>query len=231
MDAATGCPTGDRLFTAYEELFTTYFDMVKMLVQKAGIQPVEVEDVAMEIIAKFIEKNGLENYDPHRTFSRADLHGANRGWSGYSKPKTAKFKGMLQGFTRVYVMSHRDKQKAKAYREPLRLEKIMPDGNEWGANIVDSSDIYDDCEVRVSVQNAVARARFELMVREEEQGQGDRLTSVFDVMIQENYMGGRLTQKAVAERLDMSAAAVGVIFREIKTVLRDAMDYDGVVLA
>lgn len=138
MDSSTGQP-GD-----YSELFEAYFPMMRGIVAKSGIAPYDVEDVAMDILARFIEKDGLNYFDPNRPQGKS------------------KFKSMLGGFTATYVMQYRDKQMTRHRREPWRLDlPIVVAGKDttWGAYNLVVDGWIDSSEVSISIIASIRTAR------------------------------------------------------------------------
>lgn len=212
MDSATGCPTASQHFTAYEEMFQTYFGLVRSIVLKGGIAPEDVEDVSMEIITKFFEKGALEKYDPQRLH---EIPG--------KAPRTAKFNGMLTGFTRTYVMGYRSKQAVRHRREPFRLQHPTSDGGEYGDQI-EAPPVLDDLDVAVSIRQAVQAARRELALRQNQNPKSRDYLACFDLLIEEGYMAGRLKREDAAERLGVTVRVVGQMIREIKRVLSTELE-------
>lgn len=101
----------------YAELYEHYFPMIRSIVSKAGISNAEVEDVSMDLLTKFMEKDALSWYDPnllHDVGNRPRLEG--------ERLRPAKFQGLLRRFCTLYVRQHLDKQALRSRREPHRLE-------------------------------------------------------------------------------------------------------------
>jgi hypothetical protein len=227
MDARTGCPTGDHLFTAYEELFTAYFDMVKAIVYRSGIAPEDVEDVSMEIITTFMKKGALEKYDPNMK------HVIKNPVTPGGNVRTAKFKGMLSGFTRVYVMAHRDKQMMRHRKEPFRLEHRFDedisdsDQSDNGFDYVQAastSNPIEQHELSLSIRGAVLAARKEIVLRQAARDAAKtrskkNLVACFDLLVSEGWMSGRITRLEASIRLGVSETSVGTMIKEIKQVL------------
>lgn len=99
IDSPSGAPAN------YEELYIHYFDAMKAMVAKAGITPSNVEDVAMAILTKFMEKDALAEYDPHKLFDTGD-----RPKFKGPRHRTARFTSYLRRFVYLYVKQHLDAQ-------------------------------------------------------------------------------------------------------------------------
>lgn len=108
---ATGAPKD------YSELYVHYFPMIRSIVAKAGIAPADVEDVSMDLLTKFMERDALSWYDPeklHDVGKRPRLEG--------ERHRPAKFQGLLRRFCCLYVRQHLDRQALRSRREPHHLE-------------------------------------------------------------------------------------------------------------
>lgn len=104
----------------YAELFERYYDYVVALVKRSGIDDVRKEDVAMEILLRFIERGSLEAFDPTLVFH----------FDGKDRP--AKFRSYLTRFVLAYVRGHWDRQARLGARELLIWDMPMSEGAGWG---------------------------------------------------------------------------------------------------
>lgn len=210
MDASTGLPDD------YSELFEQYYSMMCGVVAKSGIAPFDVEDVAMDILARFIDKGGLAYFDP-------------------SHPK-AKFKGMLRGFTATYVLQYRDKQMIRHRREPWRNEMplaILGKGiyeveaeSTWGEMNHRNDWWVDSCEVSVSIVQALKKARSIL----ESKTSGKRDYAKFlDLCLLHGFLDGELDRTAIREALGIGGSTLNVMLRELRSTLRPLLADAGVV--
>lgn len=121
IDPTTGCPSD------YAALFENYMPMIRSIVSKAGITAKDVDDVSMELLVKFMEKDALSWYDPTKLF---DV-GPNPRIAG-PRMRPAKFQGLLRGFCRAWVRQHVDKQKLRGHREAKSLDATTASGTPWG---------------------------------------------------------------------------------------------------
>lgn len=215
VDAATGCPDD------YTELFIAYFPMMRGIVLKSGIAPEDVEDIAMEILIKFMEKEGLASYDPEKLHevSNPDLPGP--------KYRKAKFRGMLRGFTAIYVMQFRDKQAMRHKKEPYRLE--MPVQGEtltWG-DMLQAPELIEVSDVALSIRDALTGAR-RALVDMPKRGKRD-LVACFDAAVAGGLLDGVVDRKRLGATLGVSESTVGAMLREIRGILRPLLRECGVV--
>lgn len=219
MDSVTGCPED------YEELFREYFPMMVGVVAKAGIEPFDVQDVAMDILARFIEKDGLSYYDPERLHDvgeSPEVPGA--------RFRKAKFKGMLRGFTAKYVLQYRDKQEVRHRRIPKRLEKPVNERGESWYEVTYGRVTVDPCgdsEVSISILQALKRA-------------ADALTSTkatrkrdynqfVALCIEYGYLDGSLDRRRVAAEMGISFSTMTSMLTDLREVLRPLLNEVGVV--
>lgn len=88
---------------SYEDLYRDYIGTIRKTVAKAGIDPDNVDDVATEIVVKFITTDGLAKYSPE-----------------YGNRKV-RFSTYLIGGVLTYVRHHRTVQQRNARREGTPL--------------------------------------------------------------------------------------------------------------
>lgn len=214
MDAATGCPKD------YAELYEAYFPMMRGVVARSGISPEDVEDVAMDILARFIEKDGISYYDPHRLHDvgeSPDLPGA--------RFRKAKFKGMLRGFTATYVMQYRDKQMVRHRREPWRLETPVRNvGTQREVSWVEMTfsetpnpqDSILDTEVSITLVRALKQARRQL---EEHSTTFRDYPRFIDLCCNSGFMDGEVDRRAVASELGIGVSTVSSMLKVLRSTL------------
>lgn len=205
MDSTTGQPDD------YAELFEQYWPMMYGIVAKAGIHKFDVEDVAMDILARFIDKDGLNYYDPDRPQGKT------------------KFKGMLRGFTSTYVMQYRDKQMIRHRREPWKLDTpIEIKGREttWGeVNMVEEGWI-DASEVSIDIITCLKETRRIL----DSKSYGKRDYGLFvDLCIKNGFLEGDLNREVIRDTLGIGSSTLNVMIRELRNVLRPLLEEAGAV--
>lgn len=91
----------------YADLHSRYYRYVVRLVQRAGIHRDGAEDVASEILLRFMERDFLAVFDPTKEFT----------YQGEMRP--ARFKNFLTQFVLLYVRGFYDKQQRVVTRELL----------------------------------------------------------------------------------------------------------------
>jgi hypothetical protein len=107
--------------------------MMKSIVAKMGIVREDVEDVAHEILLKFMEKDALTWFDADRVFDAGENPRTEGGrW------RAARFSNLLRSFTQRYCLQYLDKQRNLAKREPefAKLDAVVggeeDSGMTWG---------------------------------------------------------------------------------------------------
>lgn len=212
MDQETGCPED------YAELFEHYFPTMLSVVSAAGIEHRDVPDVAMDILARFIEMDGLNYYDPEKLHDVGEsprLPGA--------RLRKAKFLSMLRGFTSTYVMQYRDKQIVRHRREPWRTETLVTsrDGETrtWlETHVLDGSyDNLADVEVSVQIIRALKIARAVLIRRNTSTRDYGKLV---DVCLRQGLLDGKIPQKTVSAELGVSTTTAKLMMGELRGALR-----------
>lgn len=199
--------------------------MMVGVVHSSGIAKEDVEDVAMDILARFIEKDGIAYYDPnhlHDVGENPDLPGA--------RFRKAKFKGMLRGFTATYVMQYRDKQMIRHRREPWRLDLPVKAGEHmepWGeVNILPDQSTMADTEVAVSIIHALQQARKSLDEKTTEKRDYGRF---LDLALQHGILEGKIHRKTLQMELGVSASTLNAMIKEVRATLRPMLTEVGVV--
>ncbi len=113
----------------YAELFRIYRDYMIALIRRAGIDPQQAEDVASDILLRFMERDSLNDFDPTMSFE----------FDGKTRP--ARFKSYLSKCVITYARGHRDRLQRLANREPLIIDRPRADD--------DDSSVLDDDQATV----------------------------------------------------------------------------------
>lgn len=212
MDPANGKPDD------YSELFEVYFPMMRSVVFKSGIASEDVEDVAMDILARFIERDGIDYYDPemlHDVGENPELPGA--------RLRKAKFKGMLRGFTATYVMQYRDKQMMRHRKIPWRLDlpvwapnaKHEQPWSEVNLRAVDGGVL--DVEVSQTVIQALRQARETLSERSTLVRDYETFTAL---CTEHGLLDGKIDRKAISIEMGVSLSTVSAMLMDLRSTLR-----------
>lgn len=95
----------------YEEMWVEYFSYACGLVQRLGIKPASAEDIASEILLRFMERDFLNEFDPkvRRTHRGVEYR--------------TSFRKFLEVFVEHYVRGKRDREKRIATHELLICDK------------------------------------------------------------------------------------------------------------
>ncbi len=104
----------------YAEFFRLYRSYVVYLVKRQGIEPKFAEDIASEIMVRFMERDMLAMFDSTLSFK----------YKGEWRP--AKFRSFLSKIVILYCKGHRAKL-ARRHRHEFQLVDVPPhpDGNLW----------------------------------------------------------------------------------------------------
>lgn len=123
----------------YGQLYVHYFGMMRSIVRKSGINHEDVEDVASEILLKFMEKDALTWFDPDRVIDAGESP-RTKG----PRYREARFSNLLRSFTQLYCRQYLDKQHNFARREPefAKLDAVV--GGEEGSQPTTWGEVHQD---------------------------------------------------------------------------------------
>ncbi len=206
----------------YADLFSRYYSYVVTLVRRAGIEPSRVEDVAMEIMTRFYERDFLTEFDPTLVFH----------YDGEDRP--ARFKSFFTKIVLVYLRGHVDKQRRLATRELLLCDRPIgsnsasqaPGNATWIEVFGESVDGADD-EVLASLseQELVDRLRAYIaeVPRRSPYDTCD-LVALFDAVVAQVRAEGAWNVTALRQHFGISSTAMHSWMWWLRTNLAAALD-------
>lgn len=104
----------------YVSFYRTYRPIVVGLVKSCGIDPQHADDIASEIMLRFLERDFLVEFDPTLVFT----------YEGEKRP--AKFRSFLSTFVKRYCKGHRDRLTRIRTREQQLIDgPPRGDGSLW----------------------------------------------------------------------------------------------------
>lgn len=106
----------------YADFFKIYYPYTVNFLAKLGIDDNNKEDVAAEILLRFMERNSLEKFDADLNFYYRD------------QLRPARFRSYYSRSVEMYARGMRDKQKKQARRE-WQICDVHYDGANGGSNI------------------------------------------------------------------------------------------------
>lgn len=204
----------------YAELFHTYYPYVVNLVNKFGITEDNKEDVASEILTRFMERGFLEKFDPSLTFF----------YNGEQRP--ARFKTFLSRFVLTYVQGHYDKQKRIAKRETQLCDVMFRESWGHGAEALRWVDLYGDSHEghEEAVLDAVreedlARGLRNYLADIPHRSTGDRcdLVALFDAVRTQCLDKGCYDITALKEQFSVSSTAMHTWIWWLKENIAEAL--------
>lgn len=196
--------TGDVVPANYSELHRVYYGYVVGLVGNLGIEDQSREDVASEILLRFIERDFLNVYDPTKTFTHE------------GRTYTARFKPFLSGFVRIYVRGHRDRQRRRMHHELMINDQFfgaMEDSNanhSWFDVVADMlTDDMLDVEDRMVEEVMVRRLRAQLATvpRRNKRDRCD-LVALFDAIMDQVHTNGQCSVKELQAAFDVTSTSI-----------------------
>jgi hypothetical protein len=189
----------------YDEVFRIYFRYIVRLVHRFGIDDEHKEDVACDILARFMERDFLAKFDPTMVFL----------YEGKLRP--ARFKSFISNFVITYVRGCGDKIRRGQNREKLLCDRVIG----WEANAcVRWIDVYGGANTAPDPETTAvegdAEARLVAMMRRhiatvEPQPPYDAydLVTLFDVVIAQIRSTGHWDITELRHRFDgMSTTAM-----------------------
>ncbi len=191
----------------YAELFRLYYDFVVRLVSIKGIDDANKEDVASDLLVRFIQRRSLEKFDPSLTFMR----------DGELRP--ANFRTYLSAFVESYVRGYRDRQQKNKTRESLILDVPVESPNNGGRvswvelNAFEygkSLPSHEDDVVSLVVQeNMVASLRAYLAtIPKRSAGDQCDLVALLDAIVAQIRATGEYSVEALREKFGVSSTSM-----------------------
>jgi hypothetical protein len=189
---------------SYDELFRKYYLYVVNLVNKHGITDDNKEDVASEILTRFMERGFLDVFDSSLVFE----------FNGEKRP--ARFKSFLSKFVLTYVQGHCDKQKRLAKREwyvcdmQVQPEKTGSEVVRWVDLYGDPHEGHEDAVLEVIMEQGLAQGLREHLATVPRRAHGDRcdLVALFDAVREQALDRGHIDIKALKDVFGVSPTAM-----------------------
>lgn len=190
-----------------DELFREYYAYVRKLVGSTPAIPAQdVEDVAMDIMTRLIERDVLGMFDPAMTFNHED------------RQMPARFRTFLTAQVRLYVKGQRDKLGRQRKHELLIDDRPSPgDGLSWADVFGGSEDDLSGLDAAEWVSQA--RTFLATVPRRSDRDRCD-LVALFDELTTQAVSTGSVSMVQTAERLGVSMAVVGRWVRWLRENLR-----------
>lgn len=172
------------------EVFEQYYAHVKFLVSRAGIRRDYVEDYAMALMVKFVERGMLGKYDPEYL---SEVDGIQR---------TSTFKTFLSGFVNSYLLGFAKRDSINASRSLYSSDMRL--GDNYDIPLLDylGITVSDDTE-EVEAADLVRAVRASL----EKSGKKNLLLFFEMVLLQlEEY--GKVEVKELAEMFEVTRTTI-----------------------
>jgi hypothetical protein len=168
----------------------------------------DVEDVAMDIMSRLIERDVVGMFDPGMTFSHD------------GKDIPAKFRTFLTAQVHLYVQGQRDKLGRQRKRELLIVDTPPPEGSgqSWGDILGGSEDDLSGLDAAEWVRQA--RAFLATVPRRSDRDACD-LVRLFDGLIAQVTETGTVSVAQTAADLGVSTAVTSRWVRWLRTSLRE----------
>jgi hypothetical protein len=190
-----------------DELFRLYYGYVRKIVGNTpSIQSQDVEDVAMEIMTRLVERDVIGMFDPSKMFS----------YDGKQIP--ARFRTFLTAQVSLYARGQRDRLGRQHKREMFVIDSPSPDdGLSW-------ADVFGGAEDDLSGLDAAewirqARSFLSTVPKRSDRDRCD-LVRLFDELIAQVASTGTVRTEETAAHLGVSPAVTGRWVRWLRENLR-----------
>lgn len=189
----------------YADLFEQYYLYVVNLCAHFGIDEQNKEDVACEILLRFMERGSLEKFDPYLVFD----------YRGELRP--ARFKSYLSRAVEMYVRGHREKQNKHTRRElqicDLHLtaaETVTGVGVTWADQYGEAHEDHADKVLDMIDEEATAQATRTILAGIPRRSPADRcdLVAVFDAARAQILATGKYDIKILKDMFGISSTAM-----------------------
>jgi hypothetical protein len=189
-----------------DELFTQYYGYVRKIVGGTPmIAPQDVEDVAMEIMTRLLERDVAGMFDPAMLFSHGD------------RQVSAKFRTFLTAQVQLYVKGQRDKLGRQRKRELLIIDTPSDGGASWADVFGGSEDDLSGLDAAEWVRQA--RSFLATVPKRSDRDNCD-LVRLFDALIIQAASTGIVSMTETAARLGVSAFVIGRWVQWLRSNLR-----------
>jgi hypothetical protein len=221
----------------YAAVWLEFYEPTKRWVRQKGVPDGEVEDVAQDVLTKFMEKDGLTYYDPHKTFDT----GVHTQRIPGARMRRATFSGYMRGFVTLYCLNYRDKILKTHHREgTFRLDAPLSTDSTvtWIDTLVSDGDMEEraatgaDCAQVINLGVVLMRRRdnerrdAESMPKSRLRQRDWTLEDGFAVMADSLARFGSLDRVWIGEQLRISPSQVATMLSEMRTLLRDVGAHD-----
>lgn len=182
----------------YTELFQLYYDYIRKLVYRHGIDPQNVENVTMAVIMRFFEKDALSQYDPEFGIK--------------NNSHQALFRTFLSGFVISYLQHPVVMQGKLKRREGLSLD--MPTGgttdNGNDETVYDMlAPVHEDNHEGLEYQMLVGQIRSKIATTPKRNGI-DRcdMPALFEAILEQHAQQGSINVLALAEQFGVGKSTI-----------------------
>jgi DNA-directed RNA polymerase specialized sigma24 family protein len=189
----------------YADLFEQYYMYVVNLCAHFGIDEQNKEDVACEILLRFMERGSLEKFDPYLVFD----------YRGQVRP--ARFKSYLSRAVEMYVRGHREKNNKHTRREVQICDVQIGVGTFGGAVGIRWADLYGEAHedhadevLDVIYEENEAQTVRAILARVPRRSPADRcdLVAVFDATREQVLATGTYDIKILKDLFGISSTAM-----------------------
>jgi hypothetical protein len=201
----SGALTESIVPATYDELFAHYYPYVLKLI-RPYIDEANVEDVAMTIIMKFIEKDVLVDYDP--AAKRRD-------------GSETSFITFLSGFVFAYLRGFVTTQQKQHYRYPISTDKEVTRSVEGGTGSSTWLDVYGGGyeEEFTDLTDAEFLMRVRAHLASQEHKWEKPVALLFEFIVMQLDEHARIRRDELAELFEVSVTTIFRMLQMLKSEL------------
>jgi hypothetical protein len=210
-------------------VWVEFYEPTKRWVRAKGVPDGDVEDVAQDVMAKFMEKDGLSFYDPHKVFDT----GVHTQRIPGARLRRATFSGYMRSFVAIYCLNYRDKILKTNRREGVfRLDAPLAEDSTitWVDSLVSEGDMEDRAATGADCANVISLGLMSMRERDRQRRADEAaqsrlrkrawaLEDGFAVLADSLARFGVLDRGWVGEQLGLTPSQVAAMVAEMRDVL------------
>jgi hypothetical protein len=181
----------------YVELFQMYYEYIRKLVYRSGIDSQNVENVTMAVIIRLLEKDALAQYDPD--------------FGVKNETHQALFRTFLSSFVISYLKHPVDMQRKLSRREGLSLDKPTGSDNDGREQTVYDmlAPAHEDSHEDLEYTDLVGQIRRQVASSTKKNGI-DRcdMPAFFEAILEQQAQQGSINVKELAEKFKVGKSTI-----------------------
>lgn len=188
---------------SFEEMYRQYHDYVLTIVQKLGIDPGNVEDVASIIMIKAFEKDVIGRYD-------GEVISKHTG-------RPVVFKSFLYSFVATYVQHHRDRQQITKRRDGYYIG-TTDEETSW---LADRGELHYETYDDLFAGELIRRIRAVCAALPARAGDRLDMSTFFDFVLIQIEDEGKVSMKDLADLFEVNVSTIYSRLRKLRAIVAE----------